>query len=176
MGGSDSVFQLVPCFLVIFKRKLQGSYLCIFLDVGTNFLPTNGFSIRPLKGKLLAGEQKATEIQFWESLKRHTHVSDSCLAMQNTSHGQHNTLEMYITPYEYCEKCPSTVGTGLTHVCITEWVCGQKKRYSKNCLKVMFCTTQRKYLQTLEQIHSEKSAIPQLSGPSLWARFTPGWV
>ena len=26
-----------------------------------NFLPTNGFSIKPLKVKLLAGEQKATE-------------------------------------------------------------------------------------------------------------------
>ena len=32
------------------------------LDVRTlTFLPTNGFSIKPPKGKLLAGEQKATE-------------------------------------------------------------------------------------------------------------------
>ena len=29
----------------------------------SNLLPTNGFSIKPLKVKLLAGEQKATEIQ-----------------------------------------------------------------------------------------------------------------
>ena len=31
------------------------------LDVRTNFFPTNGFCIEPLKVSLLAGEQKATE-------------------------------------------------------------------------------------------------------------------
>ena len=29
-----------------------------------NFLPTNGFSLKPQKVKLLAGEQKATEVLF----------------------------------------------------------------------------------------------------------------
>ena len=29
-----------------------------------NFSPTNGFSIKPLKVKLLAGEQKATKFRF----------------------------------------------------------------------------------------------------------------
>ena len=38
---------------------------CILLGCWDfNFLPTNGFSIKTLKVKLLAGEQKATEMTF----------------------------------------------------------------------------------------------------------------
>ena len=35
-----------------------------------NFLPANGFSIKPLKVKLLAGEQKATEFLGGETKKK----------------------------------------------------------------------------------------------------------
>ena len=37
------------------------SFVAFCLDVDFRFLPTNGFSIKPLKVKPLAGEQKATE-------------------------------------------------------------------------------------------------------------------
>ena len=37
-----------------------------------NFLPTTGFSMQPLKVKLLAGEQKATEIGFPKQPKQRT--------------------------------------------------------------------------------------------------------
>ena len=58
-------------------HQLQGSQIVgapfIFgafcLDVRTliNFLPTNGLSIKPLKVKLLAGEQKATELRRFQA-------------------------------------------------------------------------------------------------------------
>ena len=52
------------------------------LDVRTlTFLPTEGFSIKPLKVKLLAGEQKATEFtkQFlmWLPIKIDSHMGAS---------------------------------------------------------------------------------------------------
>ena len=43
--------------------KLSQNFGAFCLDARTNFLPTNGFSIGPLKVKLLAGEQKATELK-----------------------------------------------------------------------------------------------------------------
>ena len=44
------------------QRRLRLYFGACCLDVRTfNFLPTNGFSIEPLKAKLLAGEEKATE-------------------------------------------------------------------------------------------------------------------
>ena len=41
------------------RRRIFGAF-CWMLGLFA-FLPTNGFSIKPLKVKLLAGEQKATE-------------------------------------------------------------------------------------------------------------------
>ena len=40
----------------------QDFFVAFCLDIRTlTFVPTNGFSITPLKAKLVAGEQKATE-------------------------------------------------------------------------------------------------------------------
>ena len=49
----------VPIFVHRFHLRFCGCW-------DFNLLPTNGFSIKPLKVKLLAGEQKATE-QCYES-------------------------------------------------------------------------------------------------------------
>ena len=51
------------CIQRISVCKPHGRFGAVCLDVRTfNFLPTNRFPIKPLKVKLFAGEQKATEV------------------------------------------------------------------------------------------------------------------
>ena len=52
-ASRDQPQTMVDVTFLAFCQKMLGL---------NNFLPTNEFSIKPLKVKLLAGEQKATEL------------------------------------------------------------------------------------------------------------------
>ena len=63
---------MVEARVVILWRQVFFVAFC--LDV-FGFLPTNGFCIKPLKVKLSAGEQKATEKRVPGSHQRDQHVA-----------------------------------------------------------------------------------------------------
>ena len=69
-------------------RNNTAALWCILLGCQDfNFLPTNGFSIKPLKVKLLAGEQKATMRHTVTCLGRNRYVAVFSAANQHVSVG-----------------------------------------------------------------------------------------
>ena len=67
LPGSESLAQF-RCAVPFLAQVVNFSLVHFARMLGLYLLPTNGFSIKPLKNKLLAGERKATELFFHPDL------------------------------------------------------------------------------------------------------------